>query len=109
MCPMANLHSNQRSSPRVLIVCPISIELESGTVHGIVRDISAGGIFFYSNFRPALNTEVDFVMRMKGKNVHGRGKIVRVQEGTPGAAIGVALKLAEPDQPRHSENLLNNL
>ena len=91
---MAMWQSNQRSSPRELVVCPISIELEAGTVHGIVRDISAKGIFFYSHFKPVLHMTVDFVLQLRGKNVRGRGEIIRIQEGAPGAAIGIAVKVS---------------
>lgn len=95
--PMASRHTNQRSSPRAFVLCPISIELESGSAHGIVRDISADGIFFYSNFKPTLNMHVHFVLRVKGKNIRGRGKIVRIQQGTPGSATGIAVKLSDWD------------
>jgi hypothetical protein len=86
--------TNQRSSPRELIVCPIAIEVAEGTVHGIVRDISAEGIFFYSHFKPVLHMNVAFVVQVKGKNIRGTGKIIRIQEAAPGAAIGIAVKVS---------------
>jgi hypothetical protein len=88
-------HTNHRSSRRSFVVCPITIESESGRAHGIVRDISAGGIFFYSNFRPVLHTNVNFVVQLKGRIIRGKGEIVRVQESTPGAAIGIAIKISD--------------
>lgn len=91
---MATGLSNQRSSPRAFIVCPITVEFESGTVHGIVRDFSDTGLFFYSNFRPELQMKVDFVFHVDNRSISGHGKVVRVHEGSPGAAIGVAVKLS---------------
>jgi hypothetical protein len=85
--------ATQRSSPRTVVLCPISVNLPSGTVNGILRDISAGGIFFYSNFRPALGTNIDFCLHLKDKKISGRGEVVRVEQHVPGAAIGVAVKI----------------
>ena len=85
-------HANQRSSPRSLVVCPISLSFQFGEAHGVLRDISAGGIFFYSNFRPPLQMNINFSLRLKGKHITGTGEVVRVEESAPGAAIGVALK-----------------
>lgn len=87
-------YTNQRSSPRTLIVCPISINFHSGTAHGIVRDISAGGIFFYSNYKPAVGTSLDFSLHFKDKKVTGQGEVVRVEQRAPGAAIGVAVRIS---------------
>lgn len=83
---------NQRSSPRRLIVCPISISSDSGTAHGILRDISEGGIFFYSSFRPSLGMNIQFSLQLKDKHINGRGEVVRVEQSAPGAAIGIAIK-----------------
>lgn len=86
-------HMNQRSSPRKLLVCPIYIHFSQGTVHGILRDISADGIFFYSNFKPSLGMNLNFTLRINDRNVTGTGEVVRIEENRPGAAIGVAVKM----------------
>lgn len=87
-------YTNQRSSPRLFVVCPISITTPSGTTHGIVRDISAGGIFFYSKFRPSLEMNIEFTLTFNDKNISGQGQVVRIEQGVPHAAVGVALKVA---------------
>jgi PilZ domain len=89
--------TNQRSSPRSLALCPISINFQDGTAHGILRDISAGGIFFYSNFHPPLHASIDFIVHLNDKKVSGTGKVVRVEQNAPGAAIGIALQFSGQD------------
>lgn len=87
-------HPNKRSSPRTMIVCPISVTFQSGVAHGIVRDISTGGIFFYLNSKPQLHSEVSFSVRIKGENISGTGEVIRIEESAPGAAIGIAIKIS---------------
>jgi len=91
-------HPNRRSSKRSSIVCPISLTFKSGTAYGVLRDISAGGIFFYSNFRPTLEMNINFSVRLKNKQITGTGEVVRVEGGEPGAAIGVAVKILSSDE-----------
>lgn len=90
-------YTNQRSSPRSLAVCPIHISTPSGTAHGIVRDISASGIFFFSNFRPSLQMTINFSLQLKDSTMSGRGHVVRVEQSAPGAAFGIALKICSTD------------
>jgi len=94
-------YTNQRSNPRSLIICPISINTPSGPSYGVVRDISASGIFFYSNFKPSLEMNLDFNLTLKEKQIAGSGQVVRIEQGAEGAAIGIALKILESnfDQP----------
>ncbi|HEY6251481.1 MAG TPA: PilZ domain-containing protein [Candidatus Angelobacter sp.] len=94
---MVPRHRNQRSSPRTFVVCPISVSFESSVVHGIVRDISAGGIFLYLNFKLPLHSEISFSLRLREQNVSGTGEVVRIEEPAPGAAIGVAIKISSYD------------
>lgn len=89
--------TKQRSSPRSLVLCPISISFQDGTAHGILRDIGAGGIFFYSNFHPPLHASIDFVVQFSDKKITGTGKVVRVEQNAPGAAIGIALQFSMHD------------
>jgi len=92
-------HSNERSSARTFVVCPISVTFESRVTHGIVRDISAGGIFVYLNSRPALHTKIDFSLRLKDENISGTGEVIRIEESAPGAAIGVAIRISSYHNP----------
>lgn len=63
----------------------------------MVRDINRTGIYFYSNFAPAIGTEIEFVMKFpKWTNlgpVACKGEVLRVEQRIDGAAIGVALRL----------------
>ena len=92
--PIASRFPNQRSSPRTLIVCPITISSNTVKAHGILRDMSEGGIFFYSNFKPSLGMNIEFSLQLKDKNITGRGEVVRVEQNAPGAAIGIAVKIS---------------
>ena len=91
---MALSDTTQRSSQRSFIVCPISLTFESGTAHGILRDISETGIFFYSNFKPPLQANISFSLRLKDRTITGSGEVVRVEQNAPGAAIGIAVKIS---------------
>src|SRR5215469_813490 len=91
---MAFSHTTQRSSKRSFIVCPISLSFESGAAHGILRDISQNGMFFYSNFKPPLQSSINFSLRLGKKHINGSGEVVRVEQSTPGAAIGVAVRIS---------------
>ena len=91
---MAFSHTTQRSSPRSFIVCPISLTFETGTAHGILRDISQNGMFFYSNFRPSLQSMISFSVKLGEKNISGSGEVIRVEQSSPGAAIGVAVRIS---------------
>ena len=90
---MALQYVTPRLTPRTFMVCAISVSFQSCTVHGIVRDISAGGVFVYLYSRPPLHTEVDFSLRLQDENVTCSGKVIRIEESTPGAAIGVAIRI----------------
>ena len=83
-----------RYTPRTSMVCSISVSFQSCTIHGIVRDISAGGIFVYLNSKLPLHTKVDFSLRLQDGNVTGSGEVIRIEESTPGAAIGVVIKIS---------------
>lgn len=64
----------------------------------LVRDVNRRGIYFYSNFAPALGTEIEFVMKFpKWTNlgpVACKGEVLRVEQPVDGAATGVAVKLS---------------
>src|SRR5215472_954193 len=91
---MAFSHSTQRSSPRSFIVCPISLTFEAGTAHGILRDISENGMFVYSNYRPQLESTINFSLRLGEKHITGSGDVIRVEQSSPGAAIGIAVRFS---------------
>jgi hypothetical protein len=99
---MANRYPIQRSSPRAFILCPISVSFQSCEAHGIVRDISDGGIFLYLNSKPPLSSEITFSLRLKGEDISGTGEVVRIEEPAPGAAIGVAIKISSYNNQPHT-------
>ena len=41
---------------------------------------------------------ISFSVRLKDKQITGTGEVVRVEEGAPGAAIGVAVKILNSDE-----------
>lgn len=63
----------------------------------MVRDMNRLGIYFYSNFAPAIGTQIEFVMKFpKWTNlgpVACKGQVLRVEQPVDGAAVGVAVKL----------------
>src|SRR5262249_55291457 len=109
-CPstgMASAHPHTfcTSQPRVPR-CPrtffhTSAEVRCSTAPGIhvamVRDVSATGIFFYSDFKPPVGAHVVLMInrRSSGGNTRMRcaGKVVRVEQIRAGAAPGIALVL----------------
>ena len=64
----------------------------------MVRDMTRQGIFFYSDVRPQVGEEVAFVMKFPkwtdSSLIACKGKVVRVEQAVPGAAVGVALSLS---------------
>jgi hypothetical protein len=92
---MCAYHVDQRSSPRAFVIFPISISPESGArPHtGIVRDISKEGIFFYSNYNPQLQQTISLVLHLNNVEIECTGKVVRVEQKAPGAAVGIAVKI----------------
>src|SRR5215471_18489115 len=91
---MTTAYTHRRSSPRALVLCPIAVTFQSSTIHGIVRDISEQGIFFYLNSKPALNSSISFTLRMPNKSITGTGEVIRVEQAAPGAAVGVAIRIS---------------
>jgi hypothetical protein len=66
----------------------------------LVRDISFQGVFFYSNFKPPVDSDLELSLSlpMAGKNVkiQCHGKVVRVEPSGP-SAYGIAVKLHRCD------------
>lgn len=63
---------------------------------GVIRDLSEGGIFLYSDFKPPLGTRVlvAFAAPQTGRNarIYCEGTVVRVEQVRAGAAPGIALQ-----------------
>jgi hypothetical protein len=93
-------HRKLRSSRRQMVHSAAQISVPGDGEHNaIVRDLSADGIFLYSNFRPAVGTDlaISFNTRV-GRDlvkIFTHAKVVRVQQLVAGAAPGIAAKFAK--------------
>jgi hypothetical protein len=93
-------YTHQRAAKRKFVRLPawvIFYRINQQKHVALVRDMSRKGIFFYSDFRPLLGEEIEFVMKFpKWTNtapIACKGTVVRVECATPGAAIGIAASL----------------
>jgi PilZ domain len=86
-CPRTFLHTSAE----------VRCSAAPGIHVAIVRDVSATGIFFYSDFKPPLGAGLTLTVdnRTSGGNTRIRfeGKVVRVEQVRVGAAPGIALLL----------------
>ena len=96
MCP-----NHERSATRKFLRLPawmVFYRVNFKKHVAMVRDMTRQGIFFYSDIRPQVGEEVAFVMKFP-KRTHRsliacKGKVVRVEQAVPGAAVGVAVSLS---------------
>ena len=87
---------NRREKSRSLLILPVSVRLGYGEHVGIIRDISASGMFLYSDFSPPIGAEIELRMTPPaGKSLRCtyRAIVVRVTSGVTGAAVGMGLSL----------------
>ena len=88
-----------RASRRFFIhaAADVRSSLVPGIHVGVIRDISEGGIFFYSDFKPSIGTRVrlSFVSPIENTRQHCEGIVVRVEHSRAGAAPGIALQLTD--------------
>jgi len=93
-------HRKNRSSRRQMMHSAAQISIAGNGEHnGIVRDLSSDGIFLYSNFKPAVGTDiaVTFTTRV-GKEmvkIFTHATVVRVQQVVSGAAPGIAAQFTK--------------
>lgn len=94
---MLDPHCNRREKSRTLLILPLSIGLGYGKHQGIIRDISASGMFLFSNFRPPIGAEIELTLTLppptEPQRVTYCGRVVRLTTGVTGAAIGIGLSL----------------
>ena len=90
--------ATRRSTPRVPTRRTAWMTFKSLLEHehlALVKDISAKGVFFYSDFLAAVGDRLDFVVEyLTGSDrvrLHLKGSVVRVERAAPGAAPGVAV------------------
>jgi PilZ domain-containing protein len=96
------MNGEQRKEPRVFVKMPVRLCFagEAQEHVGFVRDMSASGMFFYSDLKTETGSELEFIMHlpqhtMDAAQVSCRGVVVRVENHMPGAATGVALRLEQ--------------
>ena len=95
-------YAQTRSSPRAFVILPATISFGSDGEHhaGLIRDISQGGIFFYCEVKPELQSEVNVVVRIgEAAAIAYKGRVVRVEEPSAGAAVGVAIQILRSGSP----------
>lgn len=92
--------NERRSLPRFAVSLPVWLgALRQGEPTALTRDISAGGIFFYTRSELAKDTPVEFVTALHSGaaafpelQVRYTGKVVRI-ESMPAGMHGVAVQI----------------
>src|SRR5689334_5685315 len=93
------IQPDERRAPRYLITAPAEIEDDSGKQVGLLRDLSATGLFVYSNFKPSCGDELQLLIGLWNHGTENiaitcRGKVVRIEQPASGAAIGIAISIS---------------
>lgn len=97
---MLGTHGEQRRALRLLTTAP-AVVYAGGERHvGLVRDLSASGLFVYSDFTPATDTELRLTIRLSRDDKKTslficKGTVVRVEDSRNGAAVGIAVRFEE--------------
>jgi hypothetical protein len=95
-------YAQTRSSPRAFVILPATISFGADGEHhaGLIRDVSRDGIFFFCDVKPELHSEVNIVVRVgTAAAIAYKGKVVRVEEPSTGAAVGVAVQILRSSEP----------
>jgi hypothetical protein len=62
-----------------------------------VRDMTRAGMFFYSELRPSVGEEIDFILRLprwtKAPALACKGEVLRVEQSVSTTRLGIALRL----------------
>jgi len=94
---MLHPHRNRREKLRTLLILPVTIGLGYTKHMALIRDISASGMFLYSDFRPPIGAEIELNVTppapAKACRVTYRAIVVRLTTGVTGAAVGIGLSL----------------
>jgi hypothetical protein len=98
---MLNGFPVHRAARRVAMHLPVTITAAGGgpTHLGLTRDLSRCGLFVFSKFFPQAGTEVDITLRLPPVlaldriALKCRGRVVRADQVTEGAAVGIAVQV----------------
>ena len=95
---MLGIQPQRRSVPRIPSRRAAWLTVQSPHPHehvSLVKDISARGVYFYSDFVPVVGDQLDFIIEyLKGSDrvrLHLKGTVVRVEQSVPGSAPGIAV------------------
>src|SRR5690348_10271176 len=98
-----------RNAARVFVRLPawVTVGSEDKSEHvAFVRDISPRGVFFYSDWKPRREEQIEFVLQyLSGTNkirLHLSGKVVRIEQSAANSACGIAVAFdsTREDVPR---------
>ncbi len=92
---------DERTASRAFLSTSFVMTLKNGDSRqyvGLIRDVSDGGMFFYSHLDPDCGSELEFEFKLPRPGLDPvwiacKGRVVRVERPAPGAAIGVALSI----------------
>jgi PilZ domain-containing protein len=86
-------HKNKRREERVATMLPVDVE----NAAGIVRDVSASGIFFEIDAKYTVGSSISFAVKLDtpsgDMNLKCRGRIVRIEPRD--SRVGVAVEITE--------------
>ena len=84
----------RRAVERAFGVLPVSFTTgpQDQLHHGIVRDMSSEGVFFYADMRPEPGSTIEVTIRLKYAEFRCIGRVLRVEQSTPNAAVGIAVR-----------------
>lgn len=97
--------SERRSSQRLTTRLPVGMRNDAGSaeVKAHTRDISASGVFLYSDSSMAVGSDVELVLILPPELTSGEkcwvcchARVLRVEEG-PGKSFGVAAQIRRMD------------
>ncbi|MGA6980154.1 MAG: PilZ domain-containing protein [Candidatus Sulfotelmatobacter sp.] len=104
---MQNMNANgdRRSSKRVAARQPAKVQASSGRaeITAEIRDVSTNGVFFYTDSRIAVGSEVEMVLILPPELTSGakswvccHARVVRVEQGS-GNTFGLAAEIQRVD------------
>jgi hypothetical protein len=100
-----NSKIDRRSRPRVVTALPVRIRgaATNAELSAQTRDVSANGVFLYTNSRMAEGSDVDLVLILPPELTAGEkcwvcchARVLRVEQG-PGRDFGVAAEIRRMD------------
>src|ERR671938_600645 len=104
---MAPASSDQRNTRRFSLKLPLTVKFPQGDVETVpaqTKDVSARGVFFYLNSDIVAGSPIEFTLTLPPEitltesiRVHCMGKVVRVNQGAPGAQVGIAAAIEQYD------------